>query len=181
MICRRELLASSIGFATFSVCAKAQTTGAPEYNGVFAGFNAKTGIYTALERVKPVQRVETRLLGFAGGESYFEVPGARSPVRLASASLEFVAKVASQDDDPLGLMELYIFQPVGNTRRISGMTASALGLSSQRTLEASKIDFNAAKMGTNFFRLTPTNPLMPGEYVVGMKKDDYGFAFGVDA
>jgi hypothetical protein len=132
-------------------------------------------------------KYEFHALGFAGGTTVYLVGGPRSPVRLiAKPELDLVAELDGRID-PLEAFWFFQFDQVNSSRVAPLSNFNMLGRSSEVTMNAGLVDFNAVKQGVSSFKIIPTKALAHGEYcsIVRDKqpfpKKGQGFCFGVDA
>jgi hypothetical protein len=168
-------------FGLLATRAVAADAGLPEYIDNFAGRAAKAGAYAPLERATAVQQTRVRAFGFGGAESHYSFAGESSPVRFKSGQpVEFVVRVAAQDQDPQTFVQFYSLK-AGNGERILPMVnVGAFAIRSGDTSHAQAVVFDAAKYGTNFFKIAPSQPLSPGEYSLSTAGTNNSFLFGVD-
>jgi hypothetical protein len=153
----------------------------PEYLGVFF-YLADKGDLRALERQTPEQKVKVKGFGFGGGEGYMQVAGEKAPVRFkADAKMEFVVLAASQQTDPMSLIQFYSFESVKGIRRLMMAKVGSMGMSSKDVTNQAAISFNAAKYGASSFKIVPAYELKPGEYCLSTATTATAFCFGIDA
>jgi hypothetical protein len=181
----RSMVLVACAYCLFStVTAVAESHVAPEYIGVIAARDPKTGDYVDLERLTPATETKLRFLGFGGGRSELYYLGDKSPVRFrAGQSVEFVLRVERQDIDPQSLIQFWILDSdSSNGRRVLPMqdVASFVSVNARNESQTHQVAFRASKMGSNFFVFKPAEPLAPGEYSVSTTGDKDGFNFGVD-
>jgi hypothetical protein len=168
-----------MAFGLFATGAIAADAGLPEYIGTFAGRAAGSGPYMALERSVPTQKTKVRGFGFGGAAVFYGFPGDSSQVRFKSGDkLEFVVRVAAQDQDPQSFIQLFALKQANGERVLSLASATMFG--SHDTQHEQDRPFEAAKLGTNFFKVTPPEPLAPGEYGLSTTGSQPCFLFGVD-
>lgn len=154
----------------------------PEFLGTYFLLEPGTGNLIRLERQSAVGKFELRGMGFGGGSSSIEIRGERSPVRFREGQkLEFVVLVASQQVDPHGMVEFFFLEPDDGKRKILAGKVGSMGSSSESTIGAAAVAFDASKYGASSFKVTPTDLLPPGEYGLGVRESKEAFLFGIDA
>lgn len=159
----------------------AQKVVEPEYLSVFFLLE-DGGTLKALERQTPESKIKVKGLGFGGGEGYLQIVGEQSPVRFKSnAKFEFVVLVASQQTDPMSLIQFYSFERTKGTRRLMMAKVGSMGMSSKNVTNQNAVSFNAAKYGTSSFKISPAYELKPGEYCISAANTAAAFCFGIDA
>ena len=171
-------------FAWFGSTVAAQETKKvqePEYLSVFFYLEG-TGDLRSLERQTPEQKVKVKGFGFGGGEGYMQIKGEKSPVRFKNDSkLEFVVLAASQQTDPMSLIQFYSFEPKKGLRQLMMAKVGSMGMSSKDVTNQSSVSFNAAKFGASSFKIAPAYELRPGEYCLSTASTATAFCFGIDA
>jgi hypothetical protein len=162
--------------------AQAQTVaGEPQYVGSFAAYNPVNGQYIALEHTTPTAVTRLRGLGFGGAETHKDILGAASPVRVkAGEPIVFVVRVASQTTDPLSYVHFFALIVGKDRRTLPVFRVGTFGFTERRTSQSRAVAFTAARMGSDYFRLTPVQPLPAGEYLWVSDCIPGGYSFGVD-
>src|SRR5665213_1404712 len=124
-----------LGFLTCGAFTAHHDTGLPEYVGIFmARVSGGGGDYVALERVTPVLRTRVRGLGFGGAEEHDSFAGEASPVRFkAGQPIEFITRVASQDQDPATFIQFFILKVGKGDRVLPMINVSPFGIHSGST------------------------------------------------
>ena len=151
----------------------------PEYLGTFFLLEPGSGKLIRLERQPAAHKVEVHAMGFGGASSTIEIRGEKSPLRYKEGQkLDFVVLASSQQVDPQGLVEFFFLQPDDGMRKILAGKGS-MG-SSETTMGAAAVPFDASKYGASSFRVTPTELLPPGEYGLSVPGSKDVFLFGVD-
>ncbi len=109
------------------------------------------------------------------------VPGTQSPVRTG-AQPSFVVKAHIGDADPTTLIHLYKMDVGKNERYYVTNNASATVFAGAKGQSMSRdgLPLTIVKYGESSFKITPTEPLAPGEYAF-MAAMPTAFCFGVDA
>ena len=165
-------------FAAVSLPSAAQTPrySGPEYVGVVEA--RVQGVTKPLERQRITVTTQIKAFGLGGVRAGYEFPQGRSPVRLrAGQPVEFVIRVSSQDTDPHSFFRFSRLTSKKYRRLLTTTTMSYGG--SVSTGNFYDVPFDARRQGTQFFRITPSSPLTPGEYMVTSNSTD-AFLFGVD-
>lgn len=153
----------------------------PEYIGVFYFAESATGALTPLERQTPEVKIKVKALGFGGGEGSIEVKGGKSPTRFkAGQPLSFVVRLASQQVDPLSVIQFFSLESKKDKRRLVISKAGSMGISGRSVAGASAVSFNVSKYGESSFKISPARDLPPGEYALSGEGIKDGFCFGVD-
>jgi hypothetical protein len=140
----------------------------PEFIGAVY-FQNESGALIPIERSKGTRR--TGGTGGTGLSVYWEMDGARSPVRLTSGlKMLFVVRLAN-GIDPGGFTLLPL-----EARKDSRRTKS-----DPRNKTASlTLLLNVTKVGESTYGLTPVSDLAAGEYAFSPKDSDDVYCFGVD-
>ena len=147
---------------------------------VFEAHSPGSGADTALERVTPVEWVRLRSVGGAGGSSYLEFSGARSPVRLrAAGTIEFTVHEMALSGDAIASLRLYALDPKGDARQLD-LVERAIGPDAWKALPSHTLPLTAHALAGDLARLVPNATLAPGEYCLGGPGTHDGFCFGVD-
>jgi hypothetical protein len=161
--------------------AQAKDAGLPEYVGIFAGRSTANGPFVALERITPVQQTRVRAFGFGGAEAHYSFTGETSPVRFkAGDHLEFIVRTATQDQDPATLVQFNVLKDFHGDRILPLANVVPFAVRASDVSHEQSVAFDAAKYGTNFFKIVPTQPLPPGEYALSTSAGRDGFLFGID-
>ena len=152
----------------------------PEYPGVFVQWDAATGRQASLERQTARERVRVKALGFGGATVEYEFPGLHSPTRFrVGRPLTFLLRVENQSRDPHVQIQFYRLGTTKNSRRLVLASGGAFS-GGREKYQDNVMSFDAAKYGHDFFRISPANPLPPGEYALSTPDSKDGFLFGVD-
>jgi len=137
----------------------------PEFIGAVY-FQNEDGTLTPLERNKGTQQTRG-----TGGSVYWEMDGARSPVRLKSGQrMLFVVRLAN-GIDPTSF-SLFPLESKRDSRRTE---ADPRNRTAHLTLA-----FNVTKVGESTYGLTPVRDLAAGEYAFSPRDSDDAYCFGVD-
>ena len=127
-------------------------------------FRDDSGTLIPLER-NTGNPVGTRL------KPYWEMAGARSPVRLrASRKMVFFLRTADSIDP--GTYSLVVLE----TRQVNRRTR--FDVNNNKSLLA--LNFSVAKLGESLYSLTPVNDLAAGEYAFSPGNSNDAYCFGVD-
>jgi len=180
----KVILMASIVMVCFASQVLAQGTKKveePEFIGVFFGLG-EGGTLRQLERQTPEQKIKVKALGFGGGEGFLQIKGEQSSIRYrANEKIAFVVRVASQQTDPVSIIQFFRFEPFKGVRRLMLAKVGSIGISSKTTAGQSAISFDAAKYGESSFKVVPAYLLTPGEYCLSGPGTADGFCFGIDA
>lgn len=153
----------------------------PEFLGTYFALEPGTGGLIRLERQTAGSKTEVHGLGWGGASSSIEIRGEKSPVRFREGQkLEFVVLVSSQQVDPHGMVEFFFLEPDDGKRKILAVKVGSLGSSTESTIGAAAVAFDASKYGASSFRVTPTDLLPPGEYGLSAQGSKEAFLFGID-
>lgn len=162
----------------------------PEYINVFFVLNPADGSLVPLERQTAIGRFKSKALGLGGGAISIEINGEKSPIRFkADQQPSFVVRLASQQTDPAGAVQFFLWQSKKGVRSHPITEVASMGLSAKDASAGASVSFDAARYGESSIRLAPTKPLAPGEYALGptMAHDALGapqnynaFSFGID-
>lgn len=178
-------LCAAVAIAWTGGQAVARAVTGPDYVGVFEA-STPANARTQLERQKAQGTYKLRALGYGGVSGFYEISGDRSPVRFqAGQPVSFVVRVESQQNDPQNLFQISRLETKPGKRILP---AVIVGFSSKNKMTAQAVTFNADKHGSAFFKITPSAPLAPGEYLVSavLPQDAANagsrdvFLFGVD-
>jgi len=152
----------------------------PEFIGAFYALDASSGNLLDLERQTPRFQLHTKMMGYRGGKESAVVPGPRSPVRFKSGSpIAFIVKLETGGQDPTTLISIHSMKSRKNEREVEMVSVGALGHSSKSTLDDSAVPINVAKYGQASYKVTSSQTLAPGEYVIA-SSPRVGYFFGID-
>jgi hypothetical protein len=171
-------LVLTAAFAATSLPSAAQTPryAGPEYVGVVEA--RVQGVTRQLERQRIAVTAKMKAFGLGGVRAGYEFPQGKSPLRFrAGEPVEFVIRVTSQDIDPRSFVQFSRVTSKKYRRLLTTMTFGYGGSTS--TGNFYDVPFEARRHGTTLFRITPTTPLTPGEYMLTSNSTD-AFLFGVD-
>lgn len=180
---KMKTFSSAVIWGLIAVSFNAQPKDIPEseYIGIFTLIN-DNGTLAKLERATFEQKVKTRGFGFAGGKSYIQTKGERSPVRFnASQDLQFAVRLESQARDPRNEIQFFQLEPYKGLRRIQTAKVGFMGSGSRNTSNDSTVSYDVTKYGNSSFRIRPSTYLSPGEYCFGINSTPDGFCFGIDS
>lgn len=90
-----------------------------------------------------------------------EIPGARAQLRLDVSPAALYANGRSGDDSRYAIVRL---KPKGDVRQVEAILTNILGRNPTHSGEY--IDLKSETVAPNVFKLTPAQPLAPGEYAV---------------
>lgn len=114
--------------------------------------------------------------GFFKASAKLRVNGVAARLRLnAVPTPEFIVQLANGVDP--NKIQLYLLKVDGGKRVTTVATASAFGSTSQ----LQTLPFDVTKYGQNSYKLRPSQPLIPGEYVFNATIDSTdAFCFAID-
>jgi len=139
----------------------------PDLIGVLY-FQNQFGTLQSLEQNRGIPR--RRVTGNSQ-QTYWEMAGASSPVRLQSGQkMLFVIRLANGIDPTT--FSLFPLEGKNDSRRTESDPRN-------RTAPLTLL-FNVTKIGESTYGLTPTKDLAPGEYAFSPKNSDDAYCFGVD-
>jgi hypothetical protein len=125
-----------------------------------------------------------------GVKAEFKIFGARSPVRMKDGDVSIVIKMPQRPKGFAGLIDEGNFdlrgmlfrrwEPTPGARQ-QLITASKVRLREKRDPDPGEFDLTVSKLGDNFFRISPVEPLIPGEYCIAVSFVSKYFCFGIDA
>jgi len=126
-------------------------------------------------------------LGFKDVEFDYLVAGEKSPVRLTNlpAAPEFVVRL-DNGMDPLESIQFYRVDGAKGARTVPVIKVDVLERVSKPKASLTLVDFNAGKYKADSFKISPTQPLQPGEYCLMVMVGNIfpthvpGYCFGVD-
>jgi hypothetical protein len=179
---RRSLLVPCVALASVLRCLAQE----PEYENV-AQF-LEDGALKPLERQTIAITARSKAVGLGGVTTSATVKGTRSPVRFSTdKNPEIIVRASSQKVDPYSVMQLYKFEIAKGERRVDTVKGGhVFGGKVSASAAKSAVTFEASKHGESSFKVTPSQPLEPGEYMVLISDPTkFGsaaaaFCFGVD-
>jgi len=164
----------------------------PKDNGVFYFVNPD-GRLTRLEIGKP-DLVGGRTTLVEGNQLFYKLFGAKSPVRTTNGMVTIVVKMApvgtsfldkAFDDKSGNLSQMQIrrWEPVEGQRE-ARFNARPPRRGSNADADPGAFDSTITKLGDNFYKIAPVDPLVPGEYCMGLHRlptdVERLYCFGVD-
>jgi len=140
--------------------------------------------------------VDARSTVTEGGQVYYKLFGAKSPVRFTDGTVSIVIKLppkghgflASMDNDNQ-FGDLYDMQ-VRRWEPTNGVREARFNTRKQHpgrdfTPDPGTFEFATIKIGESFYKVVPVEPLVPGEYCVGLHSlpTEYErlYCFGIDS
>jgi hypothetical protein len=180
----KPILALSLcALLTFCSIAEAQTAGKaqePEYDFVYHYLDPASGSLMALERQTPNANFKLRFMGYGGGRTAYEVRGGRSTVRFkAGEKIELVVRGIPATVDPATVITLVRFEAKKDKRELVTIKVGAMGMGSKTmSPESGGLPINTVKYGSYSLKISPADPLAPGEY--GIISANQFFCFGID-
>jgi len=127
-----------------------------------------------MESVRPsISKIERDM--FEGNQVSFKLYGAHSPVRVTDPNVAIVVKITPKDNkfhllgdfDPHDLSNMYYrrFEPVEGARQVY-LSAEKRNRFASHTPDPGEFEFTVTKLGMDLYKVTPKEPLVPGEYCV---------------
>jgi hypothetical protein len=179
----KPVFALSLCALLLCVSAGAQETSKvqePEYDFVYQYLDQANGSLKALERQTPSSSFKLKFMGYGGGKSTYEVKGGKSPVRFkADQKIELVVRGIPATIDPSSVIKLVRFDAKKDKRELIIGKVGALGVgSSTMNPDAGSMPINTTRYGSYSLRISPAEPLGPGEY--GVISSSQFFCFGID-
>ena len=126
-----------------------------------------------------------------GNQAKFEIFGAKSPVRIMDGAVTLVFKLPPPPNTKglAGIMALpprnvndIVFrrwEPSPGKREL-WIRADKARRGQQRDPDPGQFDFALSKVGENFYKITPNEPLIPGEYCISLTTATKDYCFGID-
>jgi hypothetical protein len=113
--------------------------------------------------------------GFFKASAKLRINGVSAKLRLkADPKPEFIVQLANGVDP--NKIKLYLLKVDGGKRVTTVATASAFGSKS----ELKTLPFDVTKYGQSSYKLTPSQPLVPGEYTLNATDSTDAFCFAID-
>lgn len=156
----------------------ALAAGEPETVDAFVALDPSDGHPIALERQAPSRGLDPNLGGFAA-IPFERIEGVASPVRFKQGlRLEFLVKPADTIDLRAPGIRFEKARVAGGARRLASLAEGAL-------THIRPVPFHAAPYRDAYVRLTPDQPLGPGEYCLSaartrLDQAPAAYCFGVD-
>ncbi|MBX3479243.1 MAG: hypothetical protein KF842_02510 [Caulobacter sp.] len=127
-------------------------------------FNARVGDEPlTLEIQVATFKAQTRAFGYGGADVFYELKGAASPVRVPGGQAISVFSDEPAEIDPQQRIGLFRLATVKATRRLTTGKVNPLGYGTRNVKNQAAVEFAAVREG-DLWRITPTEPLTPGEY-----------------
>ncbi len=140
----------------------------PEYFSVFYYLPA-SGSPIELERQVPRETLK-------GGNLLLSIPEEKSPVRMIAGSpIRFVVRVTEPFDKAVTTLQLLRFDVQNGTREFSTKRPT----NKSRNI-GNGLKLSAEPYGSSSLKVTPAQPLSPGEYCISRTTIEQGFCFGID-
>jgi hypothetical protein len=173
------LMLTALPFLTL-VAQEAKNVQEPEYVGTVF-YVDPAGALAPLEKQQPNTQTKVIGMGYGGAKTSIIFNGPASPVRFkAGQDIQFVVRLNTPGIDPDTLVNLDVLKVSKDHREIVIAKAGSMGLHAKSTNGESQRPLNFTKYGEQSFKLTPTEPLGPGEYVITTKLGQSAFLFGID-
>jgi hypothetical protein len=153
----------------------------PEYIGIVFTLDP-AGALSPLERQQPNTQTKVIGMGYGGAKTSIIFKGPTSPVRFkAGQDIQFVVRMNAPGIDPESLVNLDVLKVSKDHREVVIAKAGSMGMNSKSTSGESQRPLNFSKYGEQSLKLSPAEPLGPGEYVITTKLGQSAFLFGIDA
>jgi hypothetical protein len=113
-----------------------------------------------------------RSMVYAGPHMSFEVEGPHAQIVLASTKAVFFVRLAGEDAEIMRTrVHLLWLQPGKKRREITDFSTNVFG--GQHTRNVDEVPSNTEVVpGTNWLKVTPKDPLLPGEFAVAFLPKD---------
>lgn len=152
----------------------------PEYIGVVFSLDP-AGVLTPLEKQQPNTQTKVIGMGYGGAKTSIIFNGRSSSIRFKRDQvIQFVVRLNATGIDPDTLVNLDVLKVSKDHREVVIAKAGSLGLNAKSTSGESQRPLNFSKYGEQSLKLSPAEPLGPGEYVITTKLGQSAFLFGID-
>ncbi len=153
----------------------------PEYIGVVFSLD-QAGALVPLERQQSNAAFKTKAGGFGGGQSSIVYKGSKSPVRFkAGQAIQFVVRLNAPGVEPDSLVNLDVLKVTKNERAIVTVKVKPMGWGGAKSRKGEDLrPLNFSKYGEQSLKVSPAEPLGPGEYVITTRGGNGAFLFGID-
>jgi hypothetical protein len=176
---KTSILAFTCFLITMSLAVLAQQE--PQYVNQFFFLDSSTGKLMPLERENANMKAKAKAFGIGGSSSFYEIKGGKSNVRFkAGKPMEFIVRGIPRQVDPSQMIQMVQFDIKKGKRRWQFGGSGAFGTNAGTTFEEGAIMFNATPYGKESLKLSPGEPLKPGEYGISATMGQQYFCFGVD-
>ncbi|HEV3223740.1 MAG TPA: hypothetical protein VGZ90_12720 [Puia sp.] len=176
---------------TYCVVAQSNNSGASGTEILNHIYYFRPDSLIALEMTDGQMESKTKALGYGGSEAGIVIDGDKSHLRIKSGdSIRFTIKMAMAMMDPTMIIKLYRFDLRKGKREAVLSSQGGAYSHSKSTSNASEINLNVLKSGSDAYIMIPATRLAPGEYgfinmmmvkMQGSRTVIYTiFAFGVD-
>ncbi|MGP8260848.1 MAG: hypothetical protein ACLQM6_12950 [Acidobacteriaceae bacterium] len=109
---------------------------------------------------------------YAGPHSSTEVDGPHAPIALASTKAIFFVRITGEDAEIMrSRVHLLWLQPNKKRRQISDFSRNIFGGQHTRNVDEVPCAMDMIE-GTNWLKVTPNDPLLPGEFAVAFLPKD---------
>lgn len=147
-------------------------------------YQKTTGSVTPLEKTFAAMKAKTKFLGYGGASVVLTVDGEKSPVRIADTASTFIIHTSGISPSDFALYKLTV-EKKKRQAIMQKINSGFKGFGSTATEAGSTLPFNVTQLKEGIFQLTPTTPLLKGEYFFAAKTQGGGgtvdvYAFGVD-
>lgn len=176
---------------TYCVVAQSNNSGASDTEILNHIYYFRPDSLTALEMTDGHMETQTKALGYGGSEGGIVMDGDKSSTRIKPGdSIRFIIKISMGMMDPSMMIKLYKFDSKKGKREAVMSSQSAVYSRGKTTNNASEINLNVQKSGSDNYIMIPASRLAPGEYAFmnmmmvkmqGSRTATYTlFTFGVD-
>lgn len=143
-----------------------------------------TGALVPLERQQSNTAFKVKYMGYGGAQSSTTYKGAKSPVRFkAGQDIQFVVRVqtvaSALETEPDGMVNLSALKTSKDERSIIFIKTGPMGFGAKSDVKAG-LPLKYNRYGERSLKVSPAEPLEPGEYVMKTGASLGGFLFGVD-
>ena len=162
--------------------AKDKATSEPQFLDVIAQWIDSTNSIIELPREVFEVKLKVKALGYGGGESQLIWHGYRCPYRISSLGQpKFIVRVASQRNDPRGIIQFYKVDSFKDSRKLV-VAKAGLFTSGKSVINSAAVDFDAQVYAESSFIFNAKTRLGAGEYVVSTttSSGNSSFCFGID-
>jgi len=168
------LLAPAIGFSQGET---APVMPMPEQIGVIYYFGQAQNVLTPLAKEQATVKSKARTLGFGGQDSWVELKGQNSSVRLiAGVTHEFVLRSVDPTRFKLYQFEVNVKE---KRRKLLLFQSGVMNAKGEGKLQQSEIPLTISECGQSCFKLVPNIPLEEGEYALSPSDSNDTFSFSV--
>jgi hypothetical protein len=160
----------------------AQKVQEPEYIGAVFSLDP-SGTLTPLEKQQPNIQSKVKAFGYGGAQTSTVYRGARSPIRFkAGQDIQFVFRAGTFGVDPESLIKLTVLNVSRDQRSVVMAKVGSMGFGGVKSSNGEgQQALNFSKYGEGSYKVSPAQPLAPGEYAFTPAASQSAFLFGIDA